>query len=88
MHQRMIDILVGIFVLMAVIAFSMLAFQVSGLTSFYERQPGYNIKAYFEEIGGLRPRARVTVAGVSVGRVTDIYLDPQTSADFSSILHL
>ena len=38
---------------------------------------GYNITAEFENIGGLKPRARVTVAGVAVGRVTDIRFDPK-----------
>lgn len=83
MHQRTIDILVGLFVVLAVVSFSMLAFQVSGLATFYEREPGYEIKAYFEEIGGLKPRARVAIAGVAVGRVTDIRLDTQS---FSAIV--
>ena len=54
-----------------------LAFKVSGLTSFF-KQKGYNITASFDEIGQLKIRAPVKIGGVTVGEVTNIYLDPVT----------
>jgi phospholipid/cholesterol/gamma-HCH transport system substrate-binding protein len=48
------------------------------LTTFYEQEKGYEISAYFDEIGGLKARSRVTIAGVQVGRVESITLDPQS----------
>jgi phospholipid/cholesterol/gamma-HCH transport system substrate-binding protein len=35
------------------------------------------LEARFDEIGGLKPRAPVTISGVQVGRVTAIHLDNQ-----------
>jgi phospholipid/cholesterol/gamma-HCH transport system substrate-binding protein len=37
----------------------------------------YQVVAEFDDIGGLRPRAPVRVAGVVVGRVEDVALDPE-----------
>jgi phospholipid/cholesterol/gamma-HCH transport system substrate-binding protein len=36
---------------------------------------GYKLKARFENIGGLKVKSAVTMAGVRVGRVTHIYFD-------------
>jgi len=38
----------------------------------------YTIKAKFENIGGLKPRAPVKSAGVVVGRVADVTFDDQS----------
>jgi phospholipid/cholesterol/gamma-HCH transport system substrate-binding protein len=78
MRYAALEIVVGLFVLLAIAAFTALAFQVSGLTTFYEPNKGYDISAYFDEIGGLKTRSRVTVAGVQVGRVERINLDPSS----------
>jgi phospholipid/cholesterol/gamma-HCH transport system substrate-binding protein len=40
--------------------------------------PGYRIEARFDNVAGLKPRAPVKAAGVVVGRVESIRLDPQT----------
>lgn len=73
-----IEILVGAFVLAALISLCMLAFKVSGLTNTMSGSGGYQLTAKFTEIGGLKPRARVTVAGVPIGRVVHIGLDENT----------
>ncbi len=75
MRYGALEITVGLFIVVAIVAFSALAFQVSGLTTFYERDNGYQVSAYFEEIGGLKTRSRVTIAGVQIGRVHQIELD-------------
>lgn len=84
MRYAALEMTVGFFVLLAIAAFTALAFQVSGLTTFYERE-GYRIFAYFDEIGGLKTRSRVTIAGVQIGRVEQIKLDP---ASFSARVEL
>lgn len=73
-----IEILVGIFVLAGFLSLTVLAFKVSGLAGIYDKSGGYYITAKFTEIGGLKNRARVTVAGVVVGRVVGISLDKNT----------
>lgn len=70
-----IEILVGVFVLAALLSLCVLAFKVSGLTNTMSGKDGYRLTAKFTEIGGLKNRARVTVAGVPIGRVVSIALD-------------
>ena len=68
----------GLFVIAGIVGLMLLALQVSGLTEFYEVTPEYNITADFGNISGLKPRARVSISGVNVGKVTSIHLDPNT----------
>jgi phospholipid/cholesterol/gamma-HCH transport system substrate-binding protein len=58
-------------------AFLLLALKVSDLTSIGNDQ-GYRITARFENIGGLKVRAPVTLGGVRIGRVIGIDLDPKS----------
>lgn len=71
------DLLVGCFVLAGILALFFLAVRVSATGSAVIRG-GYQLEALFDNIGGLKPKAAVRSAGVVVGRVTDISLDPQT----------
>jgi len=73
--QRTIETLVGLFLLAAIAALIMLAFKVSGLTSFF-KQEGYTVTAVFDDIGQLKVRAPVKMGGVTIGEVTGIHLDP------------
>ena len=77
LSQRAIESFVGLFILVAISALIVLAFKVSGLTSFFQ-ESGYAVTATFDEIGGLKLRAPVKVGGVTVGEVTSITLDPAT----------
>jgi phospholipid/cholesterol/gamma-HCH transport system substrate-binding protein len=76
-NSKTVEITVGIFVLMGMAALFMLAMKVSNLSSFTEEH-GYDIIAKFDNIGGLKVRSPVTVAGVRVGRVTNIDFDDTT----------
>lgn len=76
MSRTTLDLWVGLFVLIGAAALMFLALKVGNLSaaSFSE---SYQIEARFQNIGGLKPRAPVKVAGVVVGRVTDISYDSQ-----------
>lgn len=76
-HRVGTELSVGIFIIIAVAAFVFLTFRVSGLTSFV-RSGGYNVTAEFYNIGGLKVRAPVSLAGVRLGEVTSITLNPDT----------
>lgn len=78
MHTtRTVEIIVGLFVALGIAALFMLAMKVSNLSSFND-ESGYIVIARFENIGGLKVRSPVTVAGVRVGRVADIGFDNKT----------
>lgn len=76
-NKRSVEIGVGIFVAAGLLALLMLALQVSNLGTI-GREPGYTLFARFDNIGGLRVRSPVTMAGVRVGQVTDIRVDAKT----------
>lgn len=77
MRQRSIEVVVGCFVLVALAALLFLTLQVSGLTP-QSAEPTYKVYANFNDIGGLSGRGKVAMAGVGIGRITDIELDPKT----------
>jgi phospholipid/cholesterol/gamma-HCH transport system substrate-binding protein len=77
MSRRSIETLVGLFVLMGMGAMVFLALKAANLASFGEHK-GYTVTARFDNIGGLKPRAPVRSAGVTVGRVKSISLDSKT----------
>ncbi|MGD9591149.1 MAG: outer membrane lipid asymmetry maintenance protein MlaD [Candidatus Berkiella sp.] len=76
MQKRTIEIAVGLFFLLGIAAFMMMAIKVSGLSEIYVTD-GYALKAEFENVGGLKPRARVSIAGVPIGRVVSIDFNDQ-----------
>lgn len=76
-----IEILVGAFVAAGCVALFFLAMQVSNLGT-VNSGDSYRVEARFDNIGGLKVKAPVTLAGVEVGRVLDIYYDPK---DFRAV---
>lgn len=84
LSQRVVESFVGVFLLAAIAALLMLAFKVSGLTSFFKTS-GYNVSAEFDDIGQLKVRSAVKIGGVTVGEVSHIRLDP---ASFKAIVSM
>lgn len=78
MTKKGTETLVGLFVLLGMLAIVFLALQAANLGSFNQGGDSYTVQARFDNIGGLKARAPVRSAGVTVGRVTRITLDPQT----------
>lgn len=77
MSKKNVEILVGLFVLLGMLSLAFLALKAANLASFSASEV-YVLQARFDNIGGLKPRAPVRSAGVAVGRVTSIVLDPKT----------
>lgn len=77
LSQRFIESLVGLFLILAAACLTVLAFQVSGLTSLFPDK-GYLITADFDDIGGLKVRSPVKIGGVQIGQVSRIDLDRVT----------
>lgn len=74
---RMIEILVGAFMAVGFVALFFLAMKVSNLGA-AGGGDGYRLTARFENVGSLKVRSPVTMAGVRVGRVEDIRFDNAT----------
>jgi len=73
-RERSVEILVGLFMLAGVVGLLILALKVSGLTH-YVKQSTFSVSADFDNIGALKVRAPVNLAGVKIGEVTNITLD-------------
>lgn len=83
MHiSRTVEILVGLFVAMGLVALFFLSMKVSNLAD-SGSDGGYEINARFENVGSLKVRSPVTMAGVRIGRVTGIEFDKQ---DYEAIV--
>ena len=74
MGKKSTETMVGVFVLLGMAGLVFLALKAANLGSFSSADT-YALKANFDNIGGLKVRAPVRSAGVTVGRVTGIALD-------------
>jgi phospholipid/cholesterol/gamma-HCH transport system substrate-binding protein len=77
MGKRGIETMVGGFVLLGLMGLVFLALKAANLGSVGGGDT-YSIQARFDNIGGLKVRAPVRTAGVTVGRIKSIALDPKT----------
>ena len=83
MKQSKLELTVGVFVLVGLIAVAYLALKI-GAGSLVGAET-YSVRARFTNSGGLNPGSNVLIAGVPVGRVGAITLNP---ADFSALVEL
>lgn len=77
MTSKGLEIGVGLFIALGLAALLMLAMKVSNLSE-SSGSDGYDVIARFDNIGGLKVRSPVTMAGVRIGRVSAIGFDSQT----------
>lgn len=75
-RERIMNISVGFFMLLGLISLSIMVIKVSGIANFNVNKL-YSVTADFSDIGGLKVRAPVTIAGVKVGEVVRIELQPE-----------
>ena len=76
--KKIMETLVGLFMILGLVALVFLALKVSGLTVFSSKETYYQVIAEFDNIGGLKVRSPVMIAGVAIGEVEDISLDQQS----------
>lgn len=76
-NKKLMEIIVGIFMILGMLALLLLALKVSGLKEYASRD-AIAITAVFEDIGDLKARAPVKVAGVTIGEVYAIHLNHKT----------
>ena len=69
--RKSLELWVGLFVAAGIMALAMLAFKVGNLTT-SDVLDGYKITANFDNVGGLKVKAAVTMAGVRIGGVSAI----------------
>ncbi|KZX82609.1 outer membrane lipid asymmetry maintenance protein MlaD [Oleiphilus sp. HI0009] len=78
MYNKSVELVVGLFMVAGMAALIFLALQVSGL-SLDSQKDSYKVYAQFDDLGGLSVRGRVSMAGVAIGRVSDVSLDKESA---------
>src|SRR5262245_44932965 len=73
-RERRLRLRVGLFVMAALVAFVAVIYVLGARARLFEAR--YTIHADFTEVGGLREGATVRLAGVQIGRVSDVHLPP------------
>jgi len=76
MKKVSVELIVGLFLVVGFAAVTYLSVVISGVSSF--GSDGYQLMAKFENSSGLKRGAVIEIAGVKVGQVTSIHLDPET----------
>ncbi len=77
MTRKELDLWVGLFAVVGIGAMLFLSLKVANLASFSGADT-YQVRAKFDNIGGLKVRAAVKSAGVVVGRVSEIRFDNES----------
>ena len=77
-HKKVVELWVGLFMVITFAALLFLALHASDRNSLWQTQPGIKIYADFDNISGLRVRAPVRMAGVRIGSVVGLQLNPKT----------
>ncbi len=79
LHSRTGETIVGFFVAIGLGALLVLALRVSNLNmGDFGGEQGYDVRARFDNIGGLKVRSPVKMAGVTIGRVAAVDIDPKS----------
>ena len=78
MQSRALEVLVGFFVCLGVAAIFVLTFRVASQDTVGNGKGNYRVTAKFDTIGSLSSGASVKIAGVRIGRVRGIGIDPNT----------
>ena len=76
-QTRLMELVVGLFICLGLAAVFLLTLQVSTQNDL-RRESTSSVQARFDNVGSLRVRAPVTLAGVRIGRVTAVDVDPET----------
>jgi phospholipid/cholesterol/gamma-HCH transport system substrate-binding protein len=74
-QTRAVEFGTGLFALLGIAAIFFLATQTTGGEDFNASEV-YEVEARFQNVGSLKARAPVAMAGVTIGRVTDVRFDP------------
>ena len=74
MRGGVVEVILSALVLFFAVGFFIFAYRYSGLAP----SGGYTVTAQFTSVGGLKPGDDVEVAGVVVGNVSSVSIDPKT----------
>jgi len=77
MNNKWVELSAGVFTISGLIALAILVLQATNFTELAGSDV-YSVKASFDNVSGLKKRSAVNIAGVKVGQVSEIDIDPET----------
>ncbi len=83
-QTRAIEVGTGLFVVLGLAALFFMVTEITAERVGVQRH-GYLLSARFDQIGGLKVGAPVSIAGVNIGRVTDISFD---DSDYRAVVQM
>lgn len=84
-EYKKIEMIVGAFVLAGIISIGWMALklgQIGGMGA-----SGYSLEAIFDDAGGMRSGSDVMMAGVVIGRVSDVRINEDSEAQLILLIH-
>jgi len=75
MKKMNLNFIVGLFIIAGMAAMAYLSFTIAGISGYSD--DNYHLVARFDNSSGLKKGAFIEIAGVKVGKVTDITLDKE-----------
>lgn len=76
-QTRTMEVGTGLFALLGIAALFFLTTQTTGNKDF-DADETFAVEARFDNVGSLKPRAPVSISGVTIGRVTSIVFDKES----------
>lgn len=76
MKRINIEIAVGLFMVVGFVCFAWMSVRLGDVGLF--DTPTYSVSARFGSVSGLKVGAKVEIAGVDIGKVDSIFLDPES----------
>lgn len=73
-QSKSVEFATGLFIFLGLLAMFFLITQTTNIQAY--GGDGYQVTARFTNIGSLKPRAPVALAGVTIGRVESVVVDP------------
>jgi phospholipid/cholesterol/gamma-HCH transport system substrate-binding protein len=81
-----IEVMVGLFMVAGFLAFGYLSLQM-GEFSVFSLEKNYSVTARFDNVTGLKVGASIELAGVNIGKVSDIRLGEQDLANVTMLIN-
>lgn len=80
------EVIVGLFMIAGFLAFGYLSLQM-GEFSIFDLEKNYTVAAEFDNVSGLKVGAAIEIAGVNIGKVSDVKLGEQGLAKVTMLIN-
>ena len=80
------ELVIGLFMIAGFLAFGYLSLQM-GEFSIFDLEKNYRLEAEFDNVSGLKAGASIQIAGVNIGKVSEVGLGEQSLAEVTMLIN-